>query len=339
MSATMLNDSKSVPLSSMLRCPEWSCRASAMTFTPVPMVSGSGGGVGPRPGVLEALFWVLASFAMQITPGDRRRCLDRRLTGIAGQAGRHATLPCLHDDCRPGGLGVGLSVLALRWRVGKNWMSEIHLRRPALVPCLLAVVCLPFVSLLAIGACVFVVVGLGVGVPAGLAELDSMGPMWLVLLIVAVTGPINEELFCRGFLGRGLVGRYGVVLGVLLTSVYFALIHGNIPQGAVALVLGCYLHLAYLATRSLWVPVLLHLLHNTCATLMGLFISEADLTSGQPDFSAFQPTGYQLAGLVALAVVVLSITILSAWGLYRLRDRQAAAVPALDRNAVALPEA
>jgi len=45
---------------------------------------------------------------------------------------------------------------------------------------------------------------------------------------------------------------------VLLTSVLFGAIHGNVPQGVWAFILGCFVHLAYLATRSLWVPMLLH---------------------------------------------------------------------------------
>src|SRR5207247_6579582 len=114
------------------------------------------------------------------------------------------------------------------------------------------------------GAVALVEYGLEVSEPSQQLVVDSnaQNPLWFTLLVLAVGAAVNEELFCRGFLGRGLVGRYGVVLGVLITSAIFGLIHGNVPQGIWAFVLGCSLHLAYLATRSLWVPMLLHFLNN-----------------------------------------------------------------------------
>jgi hypothetical protein len=78
---------------------------------------------------------------------------------------------------------------------------------------------------------------------------------------------VGEELWCRGFLGRGLVGRHGVVLGVLASAFFFGLIHVDPLQGTMAMLMGLWLHFVYLTTRSLWMPMLLHFLNNSVAVL------------------------------------------------------------------------
>jgi membrane protease YdiL (CAAX protease family) len=220
-------------------------------------------------------------------------------------------------------LGVGLSVLALRARVGRDWMSAIYLRRPALVPCLLAVLSLPLFFLVAGGAVALVEHLLNLGEPSRQLIMDGHAQhgLWFSLLVIAVGAAVNEELFCRGFLGRGLVGRHGVLVGVLCTSVIFALLHGNIVQGFFAFLLGCYVHLVYLKTRSLWVPILLHFLNNAHAVIVLTLLGEEGDT--------FEPAWNDPAFWVGLAigVAVLAVSIVSAWRLYRLRDPQVSVAP------------
>jgi membrane protease YdiL (CAAX protease family) len=216
-------------------------------------------------------------------------------------------------------LGVALGVFALRRRVGRNWLSAINLRRPALVPCLLAVLCLP--AVIFVGACCTLLVehALGLREPSRQLIMDGNAQhgVWFSLLVVAVGAAVSEELFCRGFLGRGLVGRYGVPVGVLFTSLIFALLHCNLPQGVFAFFLGCFAHLAYLATRSLWVPILLHFLNNAWAVLASYLVG----TLGQ---TAPEASGPPLWALLTVTLALLAMAIPSAWGLYRLRDRRVA---------------
>jgi hypothetical protein len=103
--------------------------------------------------------------------------------------------------------------------------------------------------------------------------MEEMGKIfgkwpWAFAVLVIGLGPgIGEELWCRGFLGRGLVGSHGVVLGVLASSFFFGLIHGDPCQGIMAMVMGLWLHFVYLTTRSLLLPMLLHFLNNSIAVL------------------------------------------------------------------------
>src|SRR5262249_26696646 len=104
-----------------------------------------------------------------------------------------------------------------------------------------------------------------INIEEAMAEFGKW-PWPLGVLIIGVGPGIGEELWCRGFLGRGLVGRYGF-LGVLLTSFLFGVIHVEPRQAVAAFVMGIFLHGSYLASRSLLVPMLLHMGNNSLGIL------------------------------------------------------------------------
>ena len=211
----------------------------------------------------EAGFWVVAWFIALVTP----MLLVGIYANLFGQNPTQLMLPAMFCGQL---LALGLTVFILWKRVGRNWAQAIQLRRPALSHCLWAVLGLPAVILLSAGLTTLLSDLLG-DTTGGLGEF--LMPMTLlgffVGLVVHAVGPaVGEELFFRGYLGRLFLGRYGVVLGVLFTSIVFGLIHGNLPQAVMGFIFGCYAHWAYLATRSLWVPILLHFLTNAFVRLL-----------------------------------------------------------------------
>ncbi len=100
-----------------------------------------------------------------------------------------------------------------------------------------------------------------------LSTLSSTGSLPMMLLIIAVAPAIGEELVFRGMIGRGLVARWGLVGGVLISSLMFAAVHFHPVHAAAVLPIGIALHCIYLATRSFWAPMLLHFLNNAWATV------------------------------------------------------------------------
>jgi hypothetical protein len=124
-------------------------------------------------------------------------------------------------------------------------------------------------------------------------------------------------LWCRAFLGRGLVGRHGLVMGVILTSVLFGAIHGDPRQGTMAALMGLVLHFSYLMTRSLWVPMLLHFLNNSLSVV-------GDKLDKLPGFSGecfksldTNPESLPWPLFAASAYVLVSV----GWALYASRGR------------------
>jgi membrane protease YdiL (CAAX protease family) len=109
-------------------------------------------------------------------------------------------------------------------------------------------------------------------------EAFAEGPWVLVLIAGCLLPGIGEEIFFRGFLGRGLLARWGLAWGILWTSLLFAAIHLDPTQAVGITFIGIALHLVYLTARSLLVPMLLHALNNALSfglTKAGLF-SELD---------------------------------------------------------------
>ena len=149
---------------------------------------------------------------------------------------------------------------------------------------------------------------------------DIIGPMNLGLTFVAVCllPGIGEEIFFRGFLSRGLIAHHGVWCGSLMTALLFGLVHGDPVQIAGTFVLGVYLQLIFLTTRSLLGPMLLHVLNNLLALLTYRAADMLPLpglnTHGLEGEVAFVPVPVlMLAGVCTGLLVVLLIQTRSVW--------------------------
>jgi membrane protease YdiL (CAAX protease family)/tetratricopeptide (TPR) repeat protein len=135
-------------------------------------------------------------------------------------------------------------------------------------------------------------------------ELRLAQQPWLVVLFVGCILPgLGEEVFFRGLLGRGLVAHYGVVPGILLTSLLFGLMHIDPVKVAYTTVLGVLLHVVYLNAKSLWPPILLHVLNNCLA-----FSKAKLILNGTIDAAATEdPLPIYLIATAALAIIAFGI--------------------------------
>jgi membrane protease YdiL (CAAX protease family) len=147
----------------------------------------------------------------------------------------------------------------------------------------------------------------------GMEDLVQETRTWhpyVAVLVIAVMPAFSEEIWCRAFLGRGLVGQYGAVCGVLITSFFFGAIHILPHQAVMAMLMGIVLHYAYITTRSLLAPMLLHFLNNATSVLgdrLGQVAANVDVG---PDKIPFTLYGCGIALLAAVG-----------WALYQSRAR------------------
>uniref|UniRef100_A0A7C2WI99 CPBP family intramembrane metalloprotease n=1 Tax=Thermorudis sp. TaxID=1969470 RepID=A0A7C2WI99_9BACT len=104
----------------------------------------------------------------------------------------------------------------------------------------------------------------------GLARTDPL-TFAAVLLIVAVIGPIAEEVYFRGLLFGSLMERKGARYAIGMSALYFALLH--LHPVAVPAIFAIGLLLAWLVDRtdSLALPITLHVLNNTTALLIARY--------------------------------------------------------------------
>jgi membrane protease YdiL (CAAX protease family) len=265
--------------------------------------------------VIPAIVVLVATVGLNlVTAPNAQQYLRELSTAQGGDAlARQVVLPSL---LMAQVLGIGFSVLALRVVAGRDWPRQVALRRPAAGHMLLTVLAFPALWILANGVYELtrrLLPGLSdLGLPGMEKMVQEFGtwPVGLAVLIIGAGPGLSEELWCRGFLGRGLVGRYGPVLGVLATSFYFGLLHVDPRQGTMAAVLGVALHYLYLTTRSLWAPILLHFLNNSLSMVAAHYAMGLEVIDQHPEEI---PYWLHLAAGALVAAV--------AWALYRSRAR------------------
>lgn len=128
---------------------------------------------------------------------------------------------------------------------------------------------------------------------------------WAVMFLLGCILPaLGEEIFFRAFLGRGLVARYGVVRGVLCTSVLFGLMHIDPVQISAVTILGIVAHWVYLSTGTLLGPMLLHFSYNAIGfTLRRLMLEDEFLPVGMDGSLLIAPHALAIAFVMLLAVL------------------------------------
>ena len=89
----------------------------------------------------------------------------------------------------------------------------------------------------------------------------------LTALTLVVLAPVIEEVFFRGFLLNALWRRYGFTSAVVISSLIFAIPHGDILG---AFVFAVVLSIVLASTRSLIGPMLVHASNNAIVVLLAL---------------------------------------------------------------------
>ena len=131
------------------------------------------------------------------------------------------------------------------------------------------------------------------------SALVYQAPLWMQIAGLGILVPLSEEVLFRGLLYRRLRDFAGVGASLLLSSLGFAFIHGNLVQGVYAFLLGLALGYVYERYRCLWAPLLLHALANITALVV----------------TALNGFSWMFANLGRLALVTLGSVFLSAFGL------------------------
>lgn len=104
---------------------------------------------------------------------------------------------------------------------------------------------------------------------AGITEVTVLS-----LISTVILAPLSEELVCRGVIFR-LAGKISPQFWVanIVQALAFGILHGNLIQGAYALVLGLLLGLVYRQFQNIWFCMLLHASMNFSSVLVEPFYS------------------------------------------------------------------
>ena len=94
------------------------------------------------------------------------------------------------------------------------------------------------------------------------------GPFWSSFLVVAIFAPIFEEWMCRGMVLRGLLTKMKPVWAIVISALFFAVIHANPWQALNAFLIGLVMGYVYYKTGSLLLTMIIHFVNNGSAVIM-----------------------------------------------------------------------
>ncbi len=106
-------------------------------------------------------------------------------------------------------------------------------------------------------------------------EYSGRGLPAIISLIVVA--PILEEIICRGVILEALRRKGGVVLALIVSSLFFALLHAHITLVLNSFIMGLLLGYFYIRTKSIIVPIILHAINNALAYIL-LYTNNANFT-------------------------------------------------------------
>lgn len=171
-----------------------------------------------------------------------------------------------------------------------------------------------FAILAAIGLCMFtniinsyilaILSEMGAEIPEPPQMMEpTLTSLGLNLLVMAVLPALLEEMIYRGYILRTL-RPYGNVFAVIVSSMLFSLMHGNLRQIPFAFIVGLVLGFLYVLTDNIWMSVTVHFANNAISVLMEyLGFSLSDTAVGY--FYAMIIYGLTFVGGLALIVLFL----------------------------------
>ena len=138
-----------------------------------------------------------------------------------------------------------------------------------------------------------------------LLESMTQGNMILNFISVCIFAPFFEEWLCRGMVLRGLLGsNVKPAWAIVISALFFALIHMNPWQALPAFVIGSMMGYVYYRTGSLKLTMLMHFTNN----FLSLVLSNIDALKDVESWAEVLPAP-SYWDLVALSVLVAAVVI------------------------------
>ena len=146
----------------------------------------------------------------------------------------------------------------------------------------------------------------GLSTAVGLEMASGTTTSVVMALAMGIVGPIAEELVFRGFLLRRLEKK-GKVLAILVTSLLFGLVHGNLPQVFFATMIGLVLSYIAMEYSIIW-SIVLHIFNNLIlCEVAGLVFGEGTVRH------VFDLSFTVITAVVGIAVLVKNAKPIVAW--------------------------
>ncbi len=102
---------------------------------------------------------------------------------------------------------------------------------------------------------------------------ESLAGKIIYVISIAAIPPLVEEFAVRGVVMQSL-RRYGDGFAIVVSSIIFGIMHGNLVQAPFAFIAGLGMGYAVCITNSIWTGVLIHFCNNFYSAIATILVSE-----------------------------------------------------------------
>ncbi len=155
--------------------------------------------------------------------------------------------------------------------------------------------------------------------PGPLKDLGKSGSFFLIIFVV-IFGPIVEEIVFRGLVLGRWAAKKGLWRGVIGSSFVFAFLHPPFWIGA--MVVGVFLSMLYVSTRSLYVPIVFHGLYNGLVTIATIGAERLPDTGKTTSLMQFRQQWIGETVLLLLSGAIVAVAIRRHWTRVREQRRE-----------------
>ena len=140
------------------------------------------------------------------------------------------------------------------------------------------------------------------------------GPFWSSFLTVAIFAPIFEEWLCRGMVLRGLLTKMKPVWAIVISALFFAVIHANPWQALNAFMIGLVMGYVYYKTGSLILTMIIHFVNNGTSVVLSHIDSMQDYADVDSWMEVMDKGTYYL--VLTVSVIILAACL---WAFSRIK--------------------
>jgi len=127
------------------------------------------------------------------------------------------------------------------------------------------------------------------------------------IILVGIIPAFAEEMFFRGVILNGFTRNYSNTTSILISALFFGLIHLNPWQAISAFIIGVILAWLYINTKSIILCIYIHLFNNTASVITLKFRDVFPIKGFNTMFTekTFQPMWFDLAGIAITGLGIL----------------------------------
>ncbi len=130
---------------------------------------------------------------------------------------------------------------------------------------------------------------------------DGIFGFLLSLLATVVVPALVEEFACRGII-LGVLRKFGDTFAIIISSLFFGLMHSNFEQIPFAFFVGVALAFVTIKSGSIWLAVLIHAFNNSISVIFAYFLSDLSVFTQNVIYTVFLIVE-MLLGIISLSFI------------------------------------